>query len=783
MEQGIGRPVRRVEDERLLTGRGEFTDDLDVPGQAHAVLVRAPHAHALVHGIDARAALAAPGVIAVLTAADYLADGMRPMFCQGNPGDVALRNVDGSPVFYTPLMPLVTDRVRRVGEAVAMVVAETVTAARDAAEAVRVDYEPLAAVTDPVAALAPGAPRVWDEAPGNLCVHDHKGDAEGLEAAFASAAHVTRMRFVNNRVNGIPMEPRAAIGHEDAHTGCSTLIAGGQGVNRFQRELAHAFAEPLERFRVVSRDTGGGYGTRNHLYPEFVLVVWAARRLGRAVKWTATRSESFLGDYYGRDLVTDAELALDADGRFLALRTRHVANLGTHSVSFVPIARGPTVMNGLYDIGQLETTMQAVFTHTTPVTAYRGAGRPEAIFTVERLVDAAAREMGMDRLAIRRRNLIAPSELPYTNPLGVTYDSGEFARGMQRALELADWEGFDARRQRARERGRRAGIGLANYVETSTGWPVERAEMAVTGDARVELVIGTQASGQGHETAFAQMVVSLLGVPFDSVRLRTGDTAFVIKGSGSHSARSMRVGGHLFVQTAEQVIEKGRRVAAHMLECAVEDVVFQQVDNDTDEPCSRFVVRGTDRARTLFQVAAFACAPDSGLEAELAGPLDGLAEIEVPMPAYPNGTHVAEVEVDPDTGQVVLVRYTAVDDAGRVINPLLLEGQVHGGIVQGTGQATHELCVHDAAGQLLTGSFMDYAVPRADEVPFFTVGHNEVPTATNRLGAKGGGEGGTTPAPAAIVNAVADALGMAGAHELQMPLTPQTVWRALGRRD
>jgi carbon-monoxide dehydrogenase large subunit len=777
----LGQPVRRVEDPPLLTGRGAFTDDLNLDGQAFAAFTRSPHAHAQLLRIDTTTALATPGVIAVLSAEDYVADGMQAMFCQGNPKDVELRNQDGRAVFYTPLDPLARDRIRRVGEAVAMVVAETVEAAAEAALLVQVDYKPLPAVADPVAALAPDAPQVWDEAPGNVCVDDHKGDIEKVDAAFREAAHVTRMRFVNNRVNGIPMEPRAAIGSLDAATGRWLLIAGGQGVNRFQRELAHAFNEPLDHFRVVSRDTGGGYGTRNHLYPEFALVVWAARRLGRPVKWTATRSESFLGDYYGRDLITEAALALDKQGQFLALRADHIANLGTHTVSFVPISRGPTVMNGLYDIPLLATRMQAVHTNTTPVTAYRGAGRPEAICVMERLVDLAATEMGLDRIELRRRNLIAPEALPWRNALGVTYDSGEFPRGMQRALDLSDWQGVDERRTASIQRGRLLGIGLANYVETSTGWPVERAEMTVLAEGRVELIIGTQASGQGHDTAFAQMAASMLGVPFDSIRLRTGDTDFVVKGSGSHSARSMRVGGHLFTQTAQQVIDKGCRVAARLFECAVADVSFEPADEAHEDSVSHYRVAGTDRSCTLFDVATHACSAQSALPDELSGPLFGLAEIEVPMPAYPNGTHVAEVEVDPHTGAVTLTRYTAVDDAGTVINPLLLEGQVHGGIVQGTGQATHELCIYDAHAQLLTGSFMDYAVPRADEVPFFTVGHNEVPTPTNLLGAKGGGEGGTTPAPAAIVNAVVDALRDYGVRHLQMPLTSQSVWRAMKR--
>lgn len=769
MQKRIGEPVRRIEDFRLLTGRGQFSDDMNLPGQAYAAFVRSPHAHAKARGIDARDALAIDGVAAVLTGADYRADGLKAMFAGGNPKDVELKNRDGSPIFYSPLYPLVMDKARRVGEIVAVVVAESPQIALAAVESIAVDYEVLPAVTDPVAATAADTARVWDEAPRNLCVDDVKGDAAAVQAAFDRAAHVVGVEIVNNRVTGVPMEPRAAIGDYDSATGRLALFAGGQGVNRFQRELAHVFDAPMETIRVVSRDVGGGYGTRNHLYPEFVLALWAAKRLGRPVKWTCTRSEAFLSDYSGRDLVTRAELAVDEQGRFLAVRAENIGNLGSHSVSFVPIARGPTVTTSVYDIPLAYIETQGVFTTTAPVTAYRGAGRPESILVIERLVDRAAQATGIDRVDIRRRNLIPDAAMPYTNAVGVTYDSGAFGKSMDMALAMADWDGFGSRLETSRSNGKLRGIGIANYIETATGWPVERAQMTVTPEGRVDLVIGTQASGQGHETSFAQIAVELLGVPFDSVDLRTGDTDFVTEGSGSHSSRTMRLGGHLFQQTADKIIEKGKGIAAHLLEAAAEDVVFGD---------GAFTVTGTDRRISLFDVAVAADSRD--IPEDLRGPLAAVADIDKPLPAYPNGCHIAEVEIDPETGALDIVRYAGIDDVGRVINPLLADGQTQGGAVQGLGQAMMECCVHDPdSGQLLTGSFMDYSMPRADDVPFFDLGHNEVPTPTNLLGAKGAGEGGTTGAPPALINAIVDALRDYGVDHIEMPATPERIWRAI----
>ena len=770
---GIGASIPRYEDARLLTGRGEYSDDFNRPGQAYAAFARAPHAHARIRSIDVSGAMGMAGVIAVLTGHDYRNDGLKPMLAQGNPKDVELRNRDGSPIFYPRIEPLVTDKVRRVGEAVAIVLAETEDQAREAVDQVAVDYEPLPSVVDQRAALEPGAPKVWDDRPGNLCVDDQKGDPQAVEKAFAGAAHVVRLELVNNRVSGVPMEPRSAVAEYDARTGLHTLWAGGQGVNRFQRELAGAFGQPEDDFRVIARDVGGGYGTRNSCYPEFTLVTWAARRIGRPVKWTGTRGEMALGDYAGRDLFTRAELALDAEGKFLAMRTENIANLGSHALSFVPIARGPTVQTGLYDIPLADVVTKGVWTNTTPVTAYRGAGRPEAIFVLERLVDRAAAEMGFDRAEIRMKNLIRDEQLPYTNPLGVTYDSGRFVYGMELALKLADWAGFEARRAKALARGKLAGIGCANYVETSTGWPLERAVMEVLPEGRVEMIMGSHSSGQGHETTFRQIGSTFLGVPYDKVEYRYGDTVFVKDGSGSHSARTMRLAGHLFSITRDEIVDKGKRVAAHMLECATEDVEFSD---------GTFRVAGTDRVAGLFDVARAANGTSGDLPEDLRGPLRATALIDKPMPAYPNGCHVAEVEIDPETAAVTLVRYSAVDDCGKVVNPMIVDGQVHGGIAQGVGQALWEEVAYDwKTGQLLTGSFMDYVMPRATDLPMFAVGHNEVPTPTNRMGAKGGGEGGTTPAPAALVNAICDALRDYGVEHIQMPVTSEKIWRAMRR--
>jgi carbon-monoxide dehydrogenase large subunit len=769
---GIGKPVPRKEDLRLLTGKGCYSDDVDLPGQAYAVMLRSPHAHARIAEIDSAEAMAALGALAVLTGADFLGDGLksiphRPFSL--SPPDIRLSNRDGSEIFIAPHYPLPADRVRFVGEAVAMVVAESVQAAKDAAELVRVDYEPLPAVTAAEAAARAGAPRIWEERDSNVCIDADVGDAAATEAAFARAAHVVRLETRVQRVTGVPMEPRAAVGAYDAPTKRYTLYAGSGGVVRQKRELAGILGVEEDAVRVVARDIGGNFGTRNSFFPEFALVVWAAKRLGRPVKWTCERHEAFLSDYQGRDLTVAAELALDAQGNFLALRSTNTSNAGAHSASYVPLVKGASIMTGVYRFPAAHVRARAVLSNTPPTTPYRSAGRPEAIFVLERLIDLAAREHGLDRVEIRRRNLIPESALPFANPLGLTYDSGAYEKAMSAALALGDWDGFPARRDEARRRGRLRGIGVANYVEVTSGFPTERAEIAVLPEGRVDVVIGTLSSGQGHETSFAQLLVEWLGVPFQSVRLVTGDTDLVSEGGGSHSGRSMRLAGIVMGRACEAILAKGARIAAHVLEAAQADIEFRR---------GRYSVKGTDRSIGIFEVAAAAF--DERVPGELRGPLAAAHTETVRVAGFPYGCQVCEVEVDPETGVVEIARVAAVDDVGRAINPLILHGQTHGGIAQGVGQALLEECRYDAeSGQLLSASFMDYAIPRADCLPAFATELSEVPSTTHPLGIRAGGEGGTTPALAAVVNAIVDALAQFGVRHIEMPATPERVWRAI----
>ena len=763
---GIGAAIPRVEDYRLLTGQGQYSDDFSHPDQVFAVMVRSPHAHAELFGINIDRANAVPGVLAVLAGVDWVSDRLKPMPAWGNPKDVELRNRDGSNIFYTPLYPVAVDRIRRAGEIVAVVVAETDSQARDAAETIQIDCKLLDTVTDGVEAMKKGAPQLWEEVPNNLSVDDIKGSEKDCDLIFATAPYIIRLETFNQRVTGVPMEPRAALGEYDANKDSFSLEAGGQGVIRFRNELSATFGVDVSQMRVVSCDVGGGYGTRNHTYPEFALVLWAAKRTGRPVKWVCDRSEAFLSDYAGRDLMTRAALAVDKNGKFLALKTENIANLGTHTVSYVPLARGPTVYNGVYDIPVGYAVSQGVLTNTTATASYRGAGRPESMFLIERLVDMAAQETGIDRISLRRLNMIPQVDIPYTNAFDTTYDSGIFSASMERAMALVDWDGFPARRRTAKEEGRLVGIGLANYIETATGYPHERAEMEILPCGRVDLVIGTQSSGQGHETTYAQIVSEWLGVPFDSVVLRTGNTDFVSAGSGTHSSRSMRLAGHLFRQTTNEIIAKGKKIAAFTLEASVNDILF--VDGN-------FEIEGTDRSLNIFDVSAAAIS--GNLPENLAGPLRSEVEIMDSLPAYPNGCHAVEIEIDKDTGVVTILRYAGVDDVGRVINPMLVDGQTQGGIVQGVGQALCEECVYDPeSGQLLAGSFMDYCMPRAGDVPFFELENNVVPATNTFLGVKGGGEGGTTAAPPALINAIVDALSEFGVTHIEMPATPQKIW-------
>ena len=769
--EGIGKPVRRKEDARLLTGAGRFGDDVALPGQAHAAFVRSPYAHARIRGIDGAAALAAPGVLAVLTGADAAADGLQPIPHRPvptNPHEVPLRSRDGSAFFVAPHAPLPADRARFVGEPVAMVLAETAAAARDAADAVRVDWEPLPAVVTADDAVTAGAPALYDERPGNVCVSSRVGDAAATEAAFARAAHVVSLTTRINRVTGVPMEPRTAVAAYDAATERYTLHAGSGGVQRCRADLAVTLGVPEEAVRVVAGDVGGNYGTRNSSYPEFALTAWAARRLGRPVKWTADRTEALLTDYQSRDLVSSVALALDADGAFLAVRGTNVSNVGAHAVSFIPLAKGIGVLPSVYGIRAALMDGRAVLTNTAPTTPYRSAGRPEVMFVIERLIDLAARRHGFDRVALRRRNLVPRAAMPHTNPLGLVYDSGDYAAAQDRALARADWAGFETRRKEARGRGRYRGIGLANYIELNTGAPRERAELTARPDGTVDVRLGTLSAGQGHETSFAQLVTEWLGVPPARVRLVTGDTDHVPVGGGSHSGRSMRLGAVVMARAADALVARGAALAAWLLEAAPADITFAE---------GRFTVRGTQRAVDLAAAAAAALRADA--PPALRGPLAGASDETMPVPSFPYGAAVCEVEVDPETGVVEIVRYTTVDDVGRAVNPLILHGQTHGGIAAGVGQALWELCDYDETGQQRAASFMEYVLPRADAFPAFATEISEVPSTSNPLGLRGGGEGGTTPALAAVVNAVVDALAELGVEHVEMPATPERVWCAI----
>jgi aerobic carbon-monoxide dehydrogenase large subunit len=770
---GIGKPVRRKEDFRLLTGRGRFVDDLAPSGLLHAVFVRSPHAHARIVDIEKRAALAAPGVHAVLTGADYLADGLGAI--PHNPGlsrapDLVPRVAGLAPI-ATPHYPMPAERVRFAGEPVAMVVAATIAAAKDAAELVAVSYEPLPAASRAADAIRPGAPRLWDCAPGNLCIDVEAGDETAAAAAFARAAHIVRLDTWIQRVTGVPMEPRTNIAEYDAATGSFTLYSGtGRGVAGLRLDLAKVLGADAERVRVLCHDMGGNFGTRNFFYPEYALLAWAARRAGHPVKWTCERHEDFLSDYQGRDLAVEAELALDTDGRFLAVRSTNLSNLGAQAASFVSLQKGLGLMSGVYDIGAAYVRGRGAVTNTVMTTPYRSAGRPEIMFVVERLIDLAADRLDLDPVALRRRNLVPAAVQPYRNPLGVTYDSGDYQGAMETALTLAGWEGFAARREEAKKRGRRRGIGIANYVEITTGAPRERAEVTVLPEGRVELVMGTMSSGQGHETSFAQLVSEWLGVPFAAIDYVAHDTARVRAGGGSHSGRSMKLAVPVIGEATDEIIEKGRRIAGHLFEASLADIEFA---------AGRFRVAGTDREIGIFEIAA-AAARRIDLPAELQGPLAAVSDQTLPVASFPYGTQICEVEVDPETGAVEIVAHAAVDDVGRAVNPMILHGQTHGGIAQGVGQALLEDCHYDReTGQPLAASFMDYAMPRADTLPALATALSEVPAPTNRLGVRSGGEGGTTPALAAVINAIVDALSELGVRHIEMPATPERVWRAI----
>jgi carbon-monoxide dehydrogenase large subunit len=770
---GIGQPVPRREDLRLVRGAGRYTADENLPDQVYAVMLRSPHAHARIRSIAKDKALASPGVLAVLTGADFVADGLHPIphkVWSQHPAEIQLRSRHDTKVFTAPHYPLPTDKARFAGEAVVMVVGETVNAAKDGAERVEIDYETLPAVVGTIAAARQDAPRVHETAQSNVSLDAQIGDAAATDAAFAGAAHVARLETWVQRVTGVPMEPRAALAAYHAETGRYTVYAGNGGAVRLKEDLATILGVPPEKVRVLMHDVGGNFGTRGMIYAEFALVAWAARKLGRPVKWISERHESFLSDYQARDLAVEAELALDDKGKFLAMRGSNLGNLGGHTTNFSMVQKGVEIMSSIYRIPAAHFRARATVSNTSPTRPYRSAGRPEVIFVMERLIDIAARDFGFDRVTIRRRNLVTSKEMPYKNPFGMEYDSGDYFATMETALRLGDWNGFKRRRAEAKKRGKHRGISVGNYVDTATGVPREKAEIVVKPEGVVDLVIGVVSQGQGHETSFAQLITEWLGVPIESVRFISGDTDIVTVGGGAHSGRGMRLGSIVIKKSSDDIIEKATRIAEHLLETAAADIEFKN---------GRFTVKGTNHTVGLFDVAR-AANERKDLPEDLRGPLAAACDKTVPEASFPYGAHVCEVEVDPETGAVRIVNYVAVDDVGRAVNPLIIHGQVHGGIAQGVGQALMEHAHYDPeSGQLLAGSFMDYAMPRASDLLPYVTELSEVPSTTHPLGIRPAGEGGTVPALAVVVNAVVDALSDFGVRHIEMPATPERVWQAI----
>ena len=768
---GIGQPVRRVEDRRFLTGRGNFADDLVRPRQAFAFMLRSPHAHARIRALDSAAAAAAPGVLAVLTGEELARDGLGPIPCVSS-----VTNRDGS----APPMParpaIVQERVRHVGDTVAMVVAESLAAARDAAELIEIDYATLPAVVEPAHALDPGQPLVWDEAPGNLAFDWAIGDAAAVDRGMAAARHRIALDLVNNRIVVNSMEPRGAIGEYDAGEDAYTLWSSTQGSHFLRNLLAEfVFKIPENRIRVITRDVGGGFGMKFFLYPEHVLVLWAAKKLGRPVKWTGERSDAFMTDTQGRDNVMRLELALDDGLRFTAARVVNIADMGAYLSNFapeIPTGSGGVMWSGVYAIPAIDVAVKGVYTHTVPVDAYRGAGRPEAAYALERLVDHAAHRLGVAPEELRRRNFIRPAAMPYSTPLGLVYDSGDFARNMEDALAAADAAGFAARRAAAAAaRGRYRGLGFAVYIEQSGMPPDEFAELRFDPAGTLTMLMGTQSSGQGHQTAYAQLAAEALGMPLDKIRVLQGDSAAIGFGRGTGGSRSLPVGGASVDAAAQKLIAKGRRIAAHLLEAAEADVAFAD---------GVFRIAGTDREIGIESVARAAFNP-ALLPPDIEPGFAESGHFTPPAPTFPNGCHICEVEIEPETGHVEILRYLVVDDFGTIVNPLLLEGQVRGGVAQGLGQAMLERTYYDPeTGQLVTGSLTDYCLPRADDLPGIEFAYNIVPCRTNPLGLKGAGEAGAIGSPPALVNAVVDALSPLGVEHIDMPLTPERLWQAIG---
>jgi carbon-monoxide dehydrogenase large subunit len=764
---GVGQSVLRKEDDTLLRGKGKYTDDFNLPGQAYAWIVRSTHAHGIIKRIDTSAAKAMPGVLGIWTGTDLVAAGYGPYTC-----GLPLKNRDGTPLLQTNRTALMTDKVRYVGDPVACVVAETLAQARDAGEAIELEIEPLPAVTEPADAIKPGAPQLYDHIPNNVALDYHYGDTAKVEAAFASAAHVTKLDITNTRVAVVAMEPRAALASYDKSSERYTIQVPTQGIAGNRMNLAKNLLKvPNEKVHLLTGNVGGSFGMKNVNYPEYLCILHAAKILGRPVKWTDERSTSFLSDSHGRAQQIHCELALDAEGKFLAVKVSGYGNLGAYITGVAPSPLSLNVgknISSVYRTPLLSVDIKCVLTNTTLMGAYRGAGRPEANYYMERLIDRAADEMGINRLTLRKRNFIKPAQMPFAASSGVTYDSGDFQGVFNKALKISDHAGFAKRKKESRKRGRLRGIAVGSYLEVTAPPGVELGKIVFEDDGSVRLITGTLDYGQGHATPFAQVMADQLGVPFEKVTLEQGDSDLVHTGSGTGGSRSITATGMAIVEASKLVIEKGKKAAAHLLEAAEADIEFAG---------GRFTIAGTDRSIDIIELARRlreGKVPD-GVPSSL--DVDHTTK-EVPS-TFPNGCHVAEVEIDPETGIVEIVRYTGVNDFGVIVNPMLVAGQMHGGVAQGIGQALMECISYDSSGQPITGSFMDYALPRAADIPVMAVGDHPVPAKSNPLGTKGCGEAGCAGSLSTIVNAVLDALSEYGISHLDMPLTPERIWRAI----
>ncbi len=764
---GVGQPVVRKEDDTLVRGKGKYTDDINLPGQAYAWIVRSSHAHGIIRGIDTQAAKSMPGVLGVWTGADLATAGYGPYTC-----GLPLKNRDGTPLLQTNRTALMSDKVRYVGDPVAFVVAETLAQARDAAEAVMLDIEPLPAVTEPAEAAKPGAPQLYDHIPNNVALDYHYGDTAKVEAAFASAAHVTKLDITNTRVAVVAMEPRAALASYDGKSERYTIQVPTQGVAGNRTNLAKNLLKvPNDKVHLLTANVGGSFGMKNINYPEYMCILHAAKALGRPVKWTDERATSFLSDSHGRAQQIHAELALDAEGKFLAVKISGYGNLGAYITGVAPSPLSLNVgknISSVYRTPLLSVDIKTVLTNTTLMGAYRGAGRPEANYFMERLIDRAADAMGINRLTLRKRNFIKPAQMPFPASSGVTYDSGDFQGVFNKALEISDHAGFARRKKQSRKRGKLRGIAVGSYLEVTAPPGVELGKIVFEDDGSVKLITGTLDYGQGHATPFAQVMADQLGVPFESVKLVQGDSDVVHTGSGTGGSRSITASGMAIVEASKLVIEKGKKAAAHLMEAAEGDIEFAQ---------GRFTIAGTDRSIDIMELARRL--REGRMPEGVPSSLDvDHTTKEVPS-TFPNGCHVAEVEIDPDTGVVQIVRYTGVNDFGTIVNPMLVAGQMHGGVAQGIGQALMEQVSYDSSGQPITGSFMDYALPRAEDIPMMAVGDHPVLAKSNPLGTKGCGEAGCAGSLATIVNAVLDALSEFGIKHIDMPLTPERIWRAI----